>query len=203
LRTPVAELLSRNPRRIVTGQRPDGTSVFARVEEVEPDSRADGNGGGSAVIVHRMWASDQLLPITLPFLGAGAPLASTPTAEQTPDALRTSSPHAGPGGLRISLIKFLPNEGGREFGLHWHDTVDFQWLFAGEITIGLDDGSELTLTPGDAVVQHGTNHSWRTGPEGAVVALVMLGVERDGVAPPATTRVDQTPAGIAARAASA
>jgi quercetin dioxygenase-like cupin family protein len=94
----------------------------------------------------------------------------------------------------VSLIKFLPHDGGREFALHWHDTLDFQWLFAGELTIGLDDGSEVVLHPGDVVVQHGTNHRWRTGPDGAILALVMLGVERAGVTPPQAARMDQTPA---------
>jgi quercetin dioxygenase-like cupin family protein len=199
--TPVGQLLDRTPRRIVTGQREDGTSVFARVEDAEEDARTTAGGRDHGVVVHRIWADDRLFPIPLPFLGAAVPLASEPTAEQSAEALRTSSPHAGPGGLRVSLIKFMPNQGGREFGLHWHDTLDVQWLFAGELTIGLDDGSEVTLRPGDAVIQHGTNHRWRTGPEGAVAALVMLGVERDGVAPPPDTQVDQTPAGIAAREA--
>jgi hypothetical protein len=76
--------------------------------------------------------------------------------------------------------------------------VDVQWLFAGELTIGLDDGSEVTMAPGDAVIQHGTNHNWRTGPEGAIVGLVMLGVERERLAPPEANRVDQTPVGSAA-----
>ncbi len=192
------ELLGRSPRRIVTGQREDGSSVFARLEEAEEDERTTTGGHEHGVIVHRMWANDRLMPIHLPFLDAIAPLESQPTAEATPEALRTSSPHAGIGGLRVSLIKFLPNDGGRQFGLHWHDTLDVQWLFAGDLTLGLDDGSEVELQPGDAVIQHGTNHTWRSGPEGAVVGLVMLGVERQGLSPPPTMRLDQTPAGFTA-----
>ncbi len=49
------------------------------------------------------------------------------------------------------------------------------------------------MLPGDAVIQHGTNHAWRAGPEGAVIALYMLGATRVGVSPPAENRVDQTP----------
>jgi quercetin dioxygenase-like cupin family protein len=183
---PLAEMLARNPKRVVTGQRQEGTSVFARVEDAEPDFRSDGANG---VVVHRMWANDSFVDRReLPFLGDAAPLATRPTGAETPEALRTSSRHAGPGGLRVSLIKFLPNEGGREYGLHWRNTVDVEWLFAGQMTIGLDDGSELPLQAGDVILQHGTNHSWRTGPDGAVVGLVMFGVERVGVAPPAETR---------------
>jgi quercetin dioxygenase-like cupin family protein len=193
LGTPVSELLARAPRRIVTGQREDGTSVFVRVEEAEEDARTAAGGRAQGIAVHRLWASNQLLPIRLPFLETADRVGSRET-NLRPEALRTSSPHAGVGGLRVSLIKFLG--GGQQYGLHWHDTLDLQLLFAGELTIGLDDGSEVTLAPGDAVVQHGTNHSWRTGPDGAVLGLVMLGVERQGVAPPEQARVDQTPTGV-------
>jgi quercetin dioxygenase-like cupin family protein len=193
-KTPVSELLERTPRRIVTGQRADGTSIFARIEDAVEDSRADAGTRERGVVAHRMWANDAIVPLKLPYLDGAVPLASGPSADETPEALRTSSGHAGPGGLRVSLIKFLPHEDGRSFGLHWHDTVDVQLVLAGELTIGLDDGSEQTMRAGDLVVQHGTNHSWCIGPEGAVVGLVMLGVTRDGLAPPETNRVDHSPA---------
>jgi quercetin dioxygenase-like cupin family protein len=190
----VSDLLARGPRRIVTGQRADGTSIFARLEEAAPDSRADAGSFARGVVSHRMWANDAIAGITLPYLDGSVPLVSSPGPDDTPEALRTSSGHAGPGGLRVSLIKFFPNEGGRFFGLHWHDTVDVQLVLAGELTIGLDDGSEQTMRAGDLVVQHGTNHSWRIGAEGAVVGLVMLGATRDGLAPPEENRVDHSPA---------
>jgi hypothetical protein len=85
-------------------------------------------------------------------------------------------------------------------GLHWHDTFDIQWLMAGELTIGMDDGTEVLMQPGDAVIQHGTNHAWRVGPEGAVVALYMLGAKRVGATPPADRKRDMTPQALAARA---
>jgi hypothetical protein len=71
---------------------------------------------------------------------------------------------------------------------------------AGEVTIGMDDGSEVDLKPGDAIIQHGTNHAWRIGPEGAVVALFMLGALRTGVTPPPDRKRDMTPQALAARA---
>jgi quercetin dioxygenase-like cupin family protein len=201
----LSEILNRRPKRVVTGQRPDGTSYFVRVEEVDADFRSDGRGAVRRVDVHRMWANDRL-PVELPFLDQSAPLDSNPSPEETPEALRNSSPQPGTtAGLRLSLIKFLPGQSNQDLqsGLHWHDTFDVQWLMAGELTIGLDDGSEETLRPGDAVIQHGTNHSWRVGPEGAVVALFMLGGKRVGVTPPPDSKTDQTPQAIAARRAAA
>ena len=175
LQAPLADLLMRDPKLVVTGQREDGTSIFLHVGEAGPDFRSDGANG---VLVHRLWANDSFLDRReLPFAG-----------DVSPEHLRTSSRHAAPGGVRASLVKFLPSERGREFAFHWRDTIDFEWLLAGEMTLGLDDGSEVTLRPGDVVVQHGTNHSWRVGRHGAVVALVLLGVERRGVAPRAEDR---------------
>jgi hypothetical protein len=198
----VSEILNRRPKRIVTGQRSDGTSYFARVEEVEHDWRSAATPDRT-VDVHRMWANDRL-PVELPFTTAAAPLDSNPSPDDTPDALRNSSPQPGtPSGLRLSLIKFHPNAVGRgdlSAGLHWHDTFDVQWLMAGEVTIGMDDGSEVDLKPGDAIIQHGTNHAWRIGPEGAVVALFMLGALRTGVTPPPDRKRDMTPQALAARA---
>jgi hypothetical protein len=191
------------PRRIVTGMRPDGQSYFARVEEVEEVDYEFGypalakQGEDRDLEIYRIWASDQL-PVKLPADGRAAPLASEPTADETPDALRRTTPQpAGPEGMRISLLKFkhgdryAPADGPR---LHWHNTFDIQWVVAGELVIIMDDGTEETLRPGDAVVQHGTNHAWEVrSPEGAVVCLFMLGASRVGASPPAENRHHFTP----------
>jgi hypothetical protein len=53
------------------------------------------------------------------------------------------------------------------------------------MTITLDgDDREVTLKPGDAVIQHGTNHAWRVGPEGCILAIFMMGAERVAAPPP-------------------
>jgi quercetin dioxygenase-like cupin family protein len=182
-------------RRIVAGLQPDGTSTFARVEEVEQDFRGElGSDGGAKV--HRMWAVDRL-PVELPFDGRTAQLDSSPTPEETPEALRWSSPlPAGPDGLRASLIEFEP---GYTTSPHWHDTVDIQWLVSGSLVATLDDGSELELRPGDCLIAHAANHGWRAGTAGAVIAVVRFGGNR--VAPPGASAVRQaalTPADVAA-----
>jgi quercetin dioxygenase-like cupin family protein len=182
-------------RRLVTGLGPDGTSTFARVEEVDQDFRGE-LGTDNGARVHRMWAIDGL-PVELPFDGRSAPLESRPTPAETPEALRWSSPlPAGPAGLRASLIEFEP---GYATSLHWHDTVDVQWLVSGSLVAMLDDGSELELRPGDCLIAHGANHGWRAGAAGAVVAVVRLGANR--VAPPGPSAVRHaalTPADVAA-----
>jgi quercetin dioxygenase-like cupin family protein len=181
-------------RRIVTGLREDGTSYFARVEEVEQDYRGE-RGTDRGAKVYRMWANDAL-PVVVPFDGLAAPLGTQPSPDETPEALRTSSPlPAGPEGLRVSLIEFAP---GYTDPLHWHDTFDVQWVVSGSLVAILDDGSELELRIGDCVIAHAANHAWRAGEDGAVVAVVRLGVERVGSASgPEAARSALTPDEIA------
>ena len=58
-------------------------------------------------------------------------------------------------------------------GMHTTDTIDFEVVLEGTIVLELDDGAEVTLNPGDTVVQNGTRHRWRNrgrqaGPAGVV-----------------------------------
>jgi quercetin dioxygenase-like cupin family protein len=172
--------------RIVTGQRPDGTSHFVRTEEVAADFRSDSMPQSRRQVdIYRIWANDRL-PVELPFTTGAAPLESEPTDGETPEALRKSSPlPVTPDGLRVSLLKFYP---GAHHDLHWHDTFDVQWLIAGELSYRLDGGEEINLEPGDAVIQHGANHAWRAGPEGAILAVVRLGAKRVGITGPAAQK---------------
>lgn len=181
-------------RRIVTGLRDDGASVFARTERVEPDYRRELASAGGAT-VYRMWAVD-VLPLRLPVDGLRAPLAGAPAAEETQEALRHSSPLPGePDAIRASLIEFEP---GYVAALHWHDTFDIQWMVAGSLHATLDDGSEVELRPGDCMIAHGANHGWRAGGDGAVIAVVRIGARRSTPSP-LTTRpaVHLTPDAVA------
>lgn len=179
------------PRRIVTGLRDDGTSYFARVEEVEPIDFAAAYGEREgAPTLRRMWAFDEFPE--LPVDGKVPQLEPRPTKEETPEALQRTSPLPTYGGVRVNLVTFPPCQPGvppRPSELHWHDTVDFAWLIAGELVIRLDDGSELMMEPGDLVIQHGTNHAWEARTEtGAVLAVMIRGAKRLGVSPPSENR---------------
>ena len=60
-----------------------------------------------------------------------------------------------------------------------------QILISGELVQRLDDGSEVTLRPGDVIIHHGTSHAWEArGEEGALLAIVMHSATRVGTAPP-------------------
>ena len=168
----------RNPKRVITGQREDGTSYFARIETVAV--RGAAGGEGVQVGSFKMWASDTL-PVLLPTDGRAPTLRSHPTPDESPGALMNNpSPHPGLLGYRANLIKFPPASEGKNFfaGLHWHDTCDLLFVIEGELTVGLDGGEEVTAFPGDLLVQNGTNHWWRSGPAGATLGLTMIGAKR-------------------------
>jgi mannose-6-phosphate isomerase-like protein (cupin superfamily) len=45
-------------------------------------------------------------------------------------------------------------------GFHRSATLDFEYVIEGTLTLELDDGVEVDLGPGDALIQNGTRHRW-------------------------------------------
>ena len=66
-------------------------------------------------------------------------------------------------------------------GMHTTDTVDLDFVLAGEIWLELDDGEEVRLGPGDCVIQNGTRHAWhnRTN-EPTTILTALVGARRTG-----------------------
>jgi len=105
----------------------------------------------------------------------------------------------GPGGTRIIVGVIPPGETGSESsaefaekvpglgeamasdrpGMHATDTVDYDIIMSGQVTMELDDGSEVTLGPGDVLIQTGTRHAWHNrGTEPCVLYNVLVGCPR-------------------------
>jgi uncharacterized cupin superfamily protein len=89
--------------------------------------------------------------------------------------------------MKVGFLRYAPGQKGQPFSrYHWHDTVDVHVVIAGELAAMLDDGSEVVMYPGDFIVVNGVNHAWEArGPDGALVAMFMMGAERVGATPPA------------------
>jgi quercetin dioxygenase-like cupin family protein len=65
-------------------------------------------------------------------------------------------------------------------GMHTTDTVDFEVVLEGEVTLELDDGATVTLRAGDTVVQNGTRHRWSNrGDAPARLAVFIVGAHHD------------------------
>jgi mannose-6-phosphate isomerase-like protein (cupin superfamily) len=64
-------------------------------------------------------------------------------------------------------------------GMHTTDTIDYDLVISGDVTLELDDGETVQLRAGDAVVQNGTRHAWRNnGSEPCVIAAILIGADR-------------------------
>jgi quercetin dioxygenase-like cupin family protein len=59
--------------------------------------------------------------------------------------------------------------------MHSTPTIDYGLVVAGDVELGLEDGS-VHLYAGDSVVVNGVMHSWLAGPDGCLIATVMVGL---------------------------
>jgi quercetin dioxygenase-like cupin family protein len=171
---------------VVTGHR-EGKAVFVSDEEVEATTAALLRGGQ----IHRLWGADRAPTF---------PDAGSPTDQPTyfppvggyrfvfvtlPPATAPAPPDVDvPAAVREvddklpGLLAYFEPDGS---GMHTTDTIDFEVVLTGEITLELDEGAERTLRPGDTVVQNGTRHRWiNRGKEPAVLAVFIVGAHRSG-----------------------
>ncbi len=183
-------------RRVVTGHDDDGKAVFVDDQEVEPLTL----GLIPGAEYYRLWGGneaptfpdDGARPADEPFFPpvggyrflvftvppghrqeVGGP---SPTAEELAvgmEELEQKLP-----GLRDHLEPDAP-------GMHTTASVDFEIVLEGEVWLELDDGAEVHLRPGDAVVQNGTRHAWRNrGDVPARLVAFLVGARHEHVPTP-------------------
>lgn len=148
--------------RIVTGFDADGRPAV--LFEGEPPTVMD----FGKFVTTELWVTDATPPDI-----AGAQDASTRAWELDPPR----------GGTAFRIVEVRPEgeqpkaatTGEPEFiGEHATDTVDYVVVLSGEITLILDE-REITLHPGDSVIQRGTPHDWQNrGQQPCVLAGVLL-----------------------------
>ncbi|MBT2304897.1 cupin domain-containing protein [Variovorax paradoxus] len=64
-------------------------------------------------------------------------------------------------------------------GMHTTDSIDYDVVLEGEITLELDDGAQVLLRRHDVAVQHGNRHAWRNpGDRPATMLFVLIGTQR-------------------------
>lgn len=64
-------------------------------------------------------------------------------------------------------------------GMHQSDTIDYDIVLDGRITVEFDDQQSLDLKRGDILIQHGTRHAWRNNGTGAATMIfVLIGATR-------------------------
>lgn len=171
-------------RRVVTGQQPDGTSVF--VTDAEVPSVSPLLLGGTEI--WELWGDD------------GVPQLPT---DGTPPEAQMFFP--APNGYRVGMWTIPPTghvapevdldagiaEADRlvpgvtdavtdKQGQHVTDTIDLQYILEGTVTLGLDSGEEKDIPAGSLIVQNGTNHQWlnRHETEWVKILSIFVGAER-------------------------
>jgi quercetin dioxygenase-like cupin family protein len=81
-----------------------------------------------------------------------------------------------PGGSAFRLVTYKP---GARVDIHATETLDYIVVVSGELTLVLPD-EELTLYPGDTLVQQATPHGWANrSADPCVMAAVLLNASRE------------------------
>jgi len=173
-------------RRVVTGHDSGGRSVVASDSEVEATSVALLPG----TAFYLLWGADRAPR----FPDEGAPPASVEffpprggfrfMTFTVPPESELVRPEGGGEALVTEMQQKLPgllaHMERSSPGMHTTDTIDFEYVIAGEVWLELDGGKEVHLKAGDTVVQNGTRHAWRNHSRTPCrIVVFMLGTERE------------------------
>ena len=136
--------MPKSTRRVVTGHDARGKSVV--LSDGPPPQHHPMNGLEVGADFHEMWSDAESIP----------ELTSVVALEpnERPFTIMPVAGHL----LRILDVYPLV-DGGKRTAMHRTRTLDYVVVIEGELVLILDD-SEVTLKPGDVVVQRGTDHAW-------------------------------------------
>ena len=173
-------------RRVVTGHDASGKSVFVSDEQVAPRKPVLLPGSEFTML----WGGDETPQFPddgsmpnwhtyfPPVGGFRFSMFTLPpgTAEPEPSELTGEEAVADAEEKLPGLLSYLERD---DPGMHTTDTIDFEVVLEGTVILELDDGAEVTLNPGDTVVQNGTRHRWRNpGDVPARLALFVCGAHQ-------------------------
>jgi hypothetical protein len=154
-------------RRIVTGHDDNGKSVFLSIGEAPQLHHRT----GGLVQFHELWNTGET-PAPITAVEAKEPNERLPLRippDKGGTVIRILDIHPG------HLKQIAPRADGRHPGMHRTETIDYGIMIEGEITMLLDD-SEVTMRPGDVLIQRGTDHGWenRSDTVTARIAFVLI-----------------------------
>lgn len=141
------------PRRIVTGHDEAGRSV---VLSDAPTPTTESLETGAAF--YEIWATND----------TPAPITAAESAEPTARPLQVPP---DPRGTIVHVIDMPP---GAVAPMHRTRSIDYGVVLDGEVDLELDDGSVVTMSRGDVVVQRGTAHAWHNRSSGTVRIFFVL-----------------------------
>jgi quercetin dioxygenase-like cupin family protein len=145
------------PRRVVTGHDDDGRSVVL-FDAPTPTTATLDNGAA----FHEVWATSE----------TPAPIGAAEPAEPTARPLQVPP---DPRGTIVHVIDMPP---GAVAPMHRTRTIDYGVVLDGEVDLELDDGSMVTMSSGDVVVQRGTAHAWHNR-SSSTVRMFFVNIDGD------------------------
>jgi hypothetical protein len=135
-------------RFIVTGANSEGRSAVLREETIET-----GSGSGSST---PLWSTSE-----------------APPQINRPDGGPAYDPGCPAGTTAWRIWELQANS---EIALHRTNTLDHDTVLKGALTLLLESG-EVELGEGDSVVIPDVLHGWRTGDQGVVASVMLIGLE--------------------------
>jgi mannose-6-phosphate isomerase-like protein (cupin superfamily) len=148
-------------RRVVTGTDDEGRSVFLS------DGAAFGGDQWAEV-----WVTDPAQGLDAVVDPRDGPMILEPPAGGSAWRVFEVPTDTVMRELMAAAASSMPNL--EPDGFHTTETVDYVMVLEGEVVLELDAG-EVTLHPGDCVVQRGTRHAWRNRSDQPVrMVAVML-----------------------------
>ena len=184
-RTPSRESVA--PRRVVTHVDPAGKSVFV---SDGPVANAVALEHGAGLGFADVWQT--LGPVLSPAAGGDQrdftcdlhPLEEGVAWKRVVIPPASAMQSADPVKLGEEMARRAPgmSRGGEmdpdQPGRHRTRTIDFIQILEGEITLTLDDGASVLLSPGDCVIQRGTWHTWtNNGSAPCVYQAILVATE--------------------------
>jgi quercetin dioxygenase-like cupin family protein/DNA-binding PadR family transcriptional regulator len=147
-----------SPRRLVAATGDDGRS-FALVDGAPPCVLSPGADDGVRLV--ELWQT-------------GGPLGA-PDQGGDPEGDWELEPRAG--GVAFRSVRLPAGLDSGEAGWHTTATIDVDVVLSGKLELSLPDTPPVVLGPGEAVVQRGTNHSWKpVGDDAVEFVSLMLAV---------------------------
>lgn len=176
-------------RRVIAGSGPDGTATVLADEAAPGATDFSSLPGFSSAL---LWCT----PANPQVGGGGVQDATLDVVSHVPAA----------GETRLMMVTFPPDSVmarsdfdpvafGEEFqrnapglaerferdhpGMHTTDSIDYDVVLDGEITLELDGGRQVVLKRHDVAVQHGNRHAWRNhSDKPATMLFVLIGAQR-------------------------
>jgi hypothetical protein len=144
-------------RRVVTGLDADGRSCVVS-DDVIDTVTGRATGGRDKGTLSMLWRTDE-----------------SPAAFDRPREFPLLNTGSTPGSSRWLILGWEPNVVRTTVRTN---TLDYDTVLEGSCELILESGS-VWLGVGDSVMIPGTVHGWRSGPDGVVLSVVVIGLDDD------------------------